>query len=246
MRLSDDFDPLHRLSMRLVYGQRPSRVSPLLNDGLSKDKKSFPSLQEILEMQRDRDSKIDTDDSQLITFLKVGIHKDCNKRSLPKSNGKVRLFSKKLNCSVVIPANRSSFLTENLFKDLNQWRLKDRIPDERKYVIYNHDLNSLLKASFGVVTAFPDDSNPVFNNPSSSSYRPGTLSSQIELKCTTPNTFSSNRSNSIETTSIGIQTKTRNWDTETDFQLTASLRSTEFAIAKFEQQKKTCCLNSII
>ena len=43
----------------------------------------------------------------------------------------------------------------NLPKDLNQWRLKDRIPDERKHVIYNHDLNCLNKAPFGVVTAFP-------------------------------------------------------------------------------------------
>ena len=109
---------------------------------------------------------------------------------------------KKLNCSVVIGANRNSTLMVNFTKDLNQWRLKDRIPDERKYVIYNHDLNSLIKAPFGVITAFPDYPNPVFNSPSSS-YLPSCSSSQIDPKCTTPN---SNRSNSIETTSIGIQT----------------------------------------
>ena len=126
----------------------------------------------------------------------------------------------------------------NLPKDRNQWRLKDRIPDERKYVIYKHDLNSLIKAPFGVVTAFPDDPNPVFNSPSSSSYLPSTSSSQIDLKCNTPNTTNSNRSDSFETTSIGIQTETEKWDTQTDSQLTASLWSTEFAIAEFEQQNK--------
>ena len=48
MRLSNDFNPSHRLSMRLDGGQGPSRVSSRLSDGLSKDKKSFPSLRERL------------------------------------------------------------------------------------------------------------------------------------------------------------------------------------------------------
>ena len=168
MRLGNDLNPSHRLSMRLDDGQGPSRVLSRLKDGLPKDKKSFPSLKERLEIQRDRELKIDTDDTQFITFLKYGIRKDCNEWSLPRSIGEVKLFNTKLNCSIVIPANRSSTLMVNLPKDLNQWRLKDRIPDERKYVIYKHDLNSLIKAPFGVVTAFPDDPNPVFNSPSSS------------------------------------------------------------------------------
>ena len=139
MRLGNDPKPSHRLSMRLDDGQGPSRVLSRLNDGLPKDKKSFPRLKERLEIQRDGELNIDTDDPQFITFLKYGIRKDCNEWSLPRSIGEVRLFNKKLNCSIVIPANRSSTLMVNLPKDLNQWRLKDRIPDERKYVIYNHD-----------------------------------------------------------------------------------------------------------
>ena len=106
---------------------------------------------------------------------------------------------------------------------------------KEKYIIYNHDLNSLIKAPFGVVTAFPDDPNPVFNSPSSS-YLPSTSSGQTDLKCTTPN---SNRSNSIETTSIGIQTDPECSNFQPDTQLTASLWETEFDIAEFEQQKKT-------
>ena len=120
----------------------------------------------------------------------------------------------------------------NLPKGLNQWRLKDRIPEERKYVIYNHDLNLLIKAPFGVVTAFPDDPNPIFNSPLSSSL-PSNSSSQIDLKCTT---LYSNRSDSIETTSIGIQTDPENFNFNSDTQLTKSLWETEFAIAEFEQQ----------
>ena len=140
---------------------------------------------------------------------------------------------KKLNCSIVIPANRSSTLMVNIPKDLNQWRLKDRIQDERKYVIYNHELNSLMKAPFGVVTAFPDDPNPVFNSPSS--YLPSNLSSQTDLNFTTP---SSNRSYSTGTTSIGTQTNPKSSDFQPDTQLTASLWETEIAIAEFEQQNK--------
>ena len=205
-----------------------------LNDGLPKDKKVFPSLKERLEVQRERELNIDNDDPQFITFLKYGIRKDCNEWSLPRSIGEVRLFNKKLNCSIVIPANRSSTLMVNLPKHLNQWRLKDRIPDETKYVIYNHDLNSLIKAPFGVVTAFPDDPNPVFNSPLSSSL-PSNSSSQIDLKCTTLN---SNRSDSIETTSIGIQTDPENFNFNPDTQLTKSLWENEFAIAEFEQQNR--------
>ena len=140
MRLGNDFNPSHRLSMRLDDGQGPSRVLSRLNDGLPKDKKSFPSLKERLEIQRDRELNIDTDDPQFNTFLKNGIRnrKDCNEWSLPRGIGEVRLFNEKQKCSVVIPANRNSTLMVNLPKYLNQWRLKDRLPDERKYVIYNH------------------------------------------------------------------------------------------------------------
>ena len=235
MRLANDFNPSHRLSMRLDEGQGPSRVLSRLNDGLPKHKKPFPSLKERLEIQRDWELNIDTDDPQFITFLKYGIRKVCNEWSLPRGNGEVRLFNKKLNCSVVILANRNSTLMVNLPRDLNQWRLKDRIPVERKDVIYNHDINSLyIKAPFGVVTAFPDNPNPVFNSPSSS-YLPSASSSQIDLKRTTPN---SNRSDSIETTSIGVQTDPEHSNFQPDTQLTASLQETEFAIVEFEQQNK--------
>ena len=228
-RLGNDCNPSHRMSMRLDDGQGPSRVLSRLNDGLPKDKKSFPSLKERLEIQRERELNVDTDDHQFITFLKYGIRKDCNERSLPKGIGEVKLFNKKLNCSVVIPANRSSTLMVNLPKDLNQWRLKDRLPDERKYLIYNHNLNALIKAPFGVVTAFPDDPNPVFNSPLSS-YLPSNSSSQTDL--------SSNRSYSTGTTSIGTQTDPESSDFQPDTQLTASFWETEFAIAEFEQQNK--------
>ena len=235
-RRGSDFNPSHRLSMRLDDGQGPSRALSRLNDGLPKGKKSFPSLKERLKIQRDRELNIDTDDPQFITFLKYGIRKDCTEWSLPRSIGEVGLFNKKLNCSLVlvIPANRSSTLMVTLPKDLNQWRLKDRIPDKRKYVFYSHDLNSLNKAPFGILTAFPDDPNPVLNSPSSS-YLPSNSSSQVDFKFTIPN---SNRSGSIETTSIGIQTDPESFNFHSDTQLTKSLWETEFAIVEFEQQNR--------
>ena len=107
---------------------------------------------------------IDTDDAQFIKSLKYGIRRDYNEWSLPKSLRDIQLFNKKLNCSITIAANFSSNLSVNLNlpKDPNHWRLKVRIPEERKYVIYSHNVNTLIKARFGVVTAFPDDPNPIF------------------------------------------------------------------------------------
>ena len=57
----------------------------------------------------------------------------------------------------------------------------------------------------------------------------------MDLKCTTLN---SNRSDSIETSSIGIQTDPENFNFNSDTQLTKSLWETEFSIAEFEQQNR--------
>ena len=219
MRLGNDFNPSHRLSMRLDDGQGPSRVLSCLNDGLPKDKKSFPSLKERLEIQRDRELNIDTDDPQFITFLKYGIRKDCNEGSLPRGIGEVRLFNEKLNCSVVIPANRSSTLMVNLPNDLNQWRLKDRLPDERKYVIYNHNLNALIKAPFGVVTAFPNDPNPLFSSHCHSQ-------ESLTSSCNTSSSETKSKSCTNNTVSITIQTDPEPSNFQPDTQLTASLWET--------------------
>ena len=184
-----------------------------------------------MEIQRDRELNIDTDDPQFITFLKYGIRKDCNEWSLPRGIGEVRLFNEKLNCSVVIPANRSSTLMVNLPKDLNQWLLKDRLPDETKYVIYNHELNALIKTPFGVVTTFPNDPNPLF---SSHCYSQESLTSSCNTSLSeTKSKFCTNN-----TVSIARQTDPEPSIFQPDTQLTASLRETEFAIAEFEQQNR--------
>ena len=52
MRFSSEFNPSHRLSLKLDDGQGPSRVSSGLNDGLPTDKQSFPNLKEGLKIQK--------------------------------------------------------------------------------------------------------------------------------------------------------------------------------------------------
>ena len=96
-------------------------------------------------MQNEREMNVDTDNSQFITFLKKGIRRDRNEWSLPRRPGDIKIFNKKLNCSLSIPANFSSNLVVNLPKDLNQWHLKDRLPKKRIYVVYIHNLNALIK-----------------------------------------------------------------------------------------------------
>ena len=98
-------------------------------------------------------------------------------------------------------------------------------------VIYNQHLNVLIKAPFGVVTAFPNDPNPLF---SSHCHSQESLTSSC-------NTFSSETKSNFcinNTVSIAIQTDPEPSNFQSDTQLTASLWETEFAIAEFEQQNR--------
>ena len=203
-----------------------------MDDGLPTDKHSFPNLKQRLEIQKERELNVDTDNPQFIKFLKYGIRKDQNEWSFPRSLGDIKIFNKKLNCSLRIPANLSSNLIVNLAKNLNQWRLKDRLPDERKYVIYNHNLNALIKAPFGVVTAFPNDPNPLFSSYNNSQ-------ESIAFSCNISSSETKTKFCTNNTESIAMQTDPQPSNFQPDAQLTASLWETEFAIAEFEQQNKS-------
>ena len=78
MRLSNEFNPSHRLPMRLDDGKGPSRVPSGLDDCLPTDKQSFPNLKERLEIQKERELNVDTDNPQFTKFLKYGIRRDHN------------------------------------------------------------------------------------------------------------------------------------------------------------------------
>ena len=83
MRLSNEFNSSHRLSMILDDGKGPSRVFLRLDDGLPTDKQSIPNLKERLEIQKERDLNVDTDNPQSIKFLKYGIPINHNEWSIP-------------------------------------------------------------------------------------------------------------------------------------------------------------------
>ena len=119
----------------------------------------------------------------------------------------------------------------NLPKDLNQGRLEDRLPDEREYVIYNYNLNALIKAPFGVVTAFPNDPNPLFSSHCHSQ-------ESLTSSCNTSSSETKPKFCTNNTVSIAIQTDPEPSNFQPDTQLTASLWETEFAI-EFEQQNKS-------
>ena len=96
MRLSEDFHPSHCLSMRLDGGKgRPCVVYSGLHGGLPLNKKLIPNLKEKLELQREKESNVDTDDPQFIKFLMYGIRRDYNEWSLPRSFGDLKFFNKK-------------------------------------------------------------------------------------------------------------------------------------------------------
>ena len=112
-----------------------SYIYSRLDDGLPTDKQSFPNLKERLEIQKERIMNADTDNPQFKKILKYGVCRDHNEWSLPRSLGDIKFFNKKVNCSLNIPANFSSNLVVNLPKDLNQWRLKDRLTRRKEVCI---------------------------------------------------------------------------------------------------------------
>ena len=231
-----NFDP-NRLSKRLGDGKikGPSCVSMRLDDGLPKEKNWFPSLKERLEIQKSRENNVDTDDPKFIKFLKYGIRKDHNEWFLATPKTGIEIVNKKLNCSIVIPPDNCPAIKVTLPKEMNQWRLKDRLPEERKYVVYNHQLDSMIKAPFGVITAFPDDPNPLFNDNTSTISSSDSTSSFREVSADNPHIPSNTRSTGNATT----QTGNEEWTDTPDTNLTAALWKTEFAIAEFEQQNRS-------
>ena len=92
-------------------------------------------------------------------------------------------------------------------------------------------MNTLIKAPFGVVTAFPNDPNPLF---SSHSY----LQESLTSSCNTSSSETKSKFCTNNTVSIGIQTDPEPSNFQSDTQLTSSLLETEFAIAEFEQQNR--------
>ena len=119
-----------------------------------------------------------------------------------------------------IPANFRSNLVVNLPKDLNEWRLKDRLPDESKYVIYNHNLNALIEAPSGVETAFPNNPNPLFSSQCNS--QESIASSCNTSSCSEPK-YKSRHAKTVSTTT---PTELESFNFPADTQLTKSLWET--------------------
>ena len=66
-------------------------------------KKLFLCLKDRLELQREREMKVDTGDPQFIEFLKYGNGRDYNKGSLSRSLGDTKLFNKKTEMFLYYP-----------------------------------------------------------------------------------------------------------------------------------------------
>ena len=92
-------------------------------------------------------------------------------------------------------------------------------------------MNALIKAPFGVVTAFPNDPNPLFSSYNNSH-------ESIAFSCNTSSSETKSKFCTNNTVSIAIQTDPEPSNIQPDAQLTASLWETKFDIAEFEQQNK--------
>ena len=90
-------------------------------------------------------------------------------------------------------------------------------------------MNALIKAPFEVVTAFPNDPNPLFSSHSQSQ-------ESLTSSCNTSSSETKSKFCTNNTVSIAIQTDPEPSNFQSHTQLTASLWETEFAIAEFEEQ----------
>ena len=109
---------------------------------------------------------------------------------------------------------------------MNQCRLEDRLPDERKYVIYNYKIDSMIKAPFGVITTLPDDPNPLFDDTSS------TISSSISTSTTKDTHIDNSRDlpNRKQTVNATTQTETEEWTDNSHSSSRAALWHNEFVV----------------
>ena len=96
-------------------------------------------------------------------------------------------------------------------------------------------MNAPIKALFGVVTAFPNNPNPLFFSHFNSQ-------ESITSSCNTSSCSSCSetkfKSSTTKTVSTTTQTEPESSNFQADNQPTKSLWETEFAVAAFEQQNK--------
>ena len=129
-------------SSSIFVNRRPSQ-------GLNKNPRNFPSLTQRLELQKCRETKLDTENPKYITSLKYSIKENFNRWKLPS-------FIEVVNSTTMEKAMMPiDFITqpEGVIKNENNfWKLKKR--EEQGYILKAG--GTQVTIPFEGITAFPN------------------------------------------------------------------------------------------
>ena len=130
--------------------RKPLAVQSLsIDDGLNKNPRNFPSLTQRLELQKCRETKLDTENPKYITSLKYSIKENYNRWKLPS-------FIEVANSTTMEKAMMPiDFITqpEVVIKNENNfWKLKKR--EEQGYILKAG--GTQVTIPFEGITAFPN------------------------------------------------------------------------------------------
>ena len=130
--------------------RKPVAVQSLsMDDGLNKNPRNFPSLTQRLELQKCRETKLDTENPKYITSLKYSIKENYNRWKLPS-------FIEVVNATTMEKAMMPiDFITqpEVIIKNENNfWKLKKR--EEHGYILKAG--GTQVTIPFEGITVFPN------------------------------------------------------------------------------------------
>ena len=139
-----------KLPLRNKKQRKPVAVQSLsMDDGLNKNPRNFPSLTQRLELQKCRETKLDTENPKYITSLKYSIKENYNRWKLPS-------FIEVVNSTTMEKAMMPiDFITEPevvIKNENNFWKLKKR--EEHGYILKAE--GTQVTIPFEGITAFPN------------------------------------------------------------------------------------------
>ena len=139
-----------KLPLRNKKQRKPVAVQSLsMDDGLNKNPRNFPSLTQRLELQKCRETKLDTENPKYITSLKYSIKENYNRWNLPSFIEVVNSTTKE---KAMMPID---FITEPevvIKNENNFWKLKKR--EEHGYILKAG--GTQVTIPFEGITAFPN------------------------------------------------------------------------------------------
>ena len=149
-RNADQAPEEFKRTLPLRKKQRKSVVvqSFSIDDGLNKNPRNLPSLNQRLELQKNREVKIDTENPRFITSLKYSIKQNYNRWKLPSF---IEVVNSTTMEKAMMPVEFIAQQEVVIKEETNFWKLKKR--EEQGYILKAG--GTQVTIPFEGLTAFP-------------------------------------------------------------------------------------------